>query len=125
MFQGVPVARDAATVIERTWIGQYANMESPVSQNLEAIGKTIDQTLAFRDDSAFPWLEIEDREWDGAYTRGLANGIGLAFGLPTGQVGKTGGFLVDVNSGSVQPETFRDWYSGLTYGRLPEEGDRR
>lgn len=120
LFAGVPVARDVANVAERNIRGEYANLESPVSQTFETVGKAIDRTFALSEDA--PYIELEDNEANGAYIRGVANAIGLSFGLPGGQVGKTGGFLWDVQSGEADPDSVRDWYAGLTSGRLPEEG---
>jgi hypothetical protein len=123
MFTGVPIARDVANVGERNIRGEYANLENPVSQTFETIGRAADQSFAVSE--SVPWLELEEEDADGAYIRGLSNAIGLTFGLPGGQIGKSAGFLWDVNAGEAQPTSVRDWFAGLTSGRLPEGDDAR
>jgi hypothetical protein len=110
---GVPIARDASNYIERDLTGKYSNLENPISQGVEAIWKA-------GKESAKVWQD--EKEVDGAYIRGLANAIGYGTGIPGGgQLGKTGGFVWDYNTGAQDPQSVRDWYSGITYGRLPED----
>lgn len=109
---GVPIVRDVANFAERSLIGEYSNLENPVSQSVEAVWKSGQQSLQ---------VAQGEKEADGAYLRGMANVTGYIFGIPGGQIGKTGGFLWDVNTGQQDPQSVRDWYSGLTYGRTPAE----
>lgn len=110
LFGGLPVARDGATYIERNMIGQYADIETPLSGLIEQGVRAADKTY----DIAF-----EDEEVTGAYIKSLSRTIGAAFGLPGGQFGKTAGFLWDTGSGEQAPESIYDWYSGLTSGKTP------
>jgi len=43
--------------------------------------------------------------------------VALATGIPTGQIGKTAGYVLDVEQGNVVPETTLDYISGLVRGR--------
>jgi len=112
LWQGVPVARDAASVTERHLIGQYAEMQTPV----EALYNAVDRAVR-------EGRQVAEGEEDitSETIRAESSAVGYVFGLPGNQIGKTGGFLWDVRTGDADPDGVRDWWSGVTRGRLPEE----
>lgn len=65
--------------------------------------------------------------WDRPSRRPISNAmniVGMTFGLPLGQIGKTTQFLYDVNSGKQRPMSFGEWLHGLRTGKA-REGFRR
>lgn len=66
-------------------------------------------------------------KWDRPSRRPISNAmniVGMTFGLPLGQIGKTTQFLYDVNSGKQRPMSFGEWLHGLRTGKA-REGFRR
>ena len=53
-------------------------------------------------------------------TRNFLEGVGYVTGLVPGQIATSAQFLVDVAYGEQDPETFGDWYSGITSGKVKE-----
>ncbi len=112
LFAGVPIARDAATFAERKMAGKY------VTFNQGPINRTWDATVKAGEDAWNATLGEDD-----ASDRWVQHAIetpGYFLGLPTGQVSQTGQFIWDVQQGNQNPETFNDWYWGLTKGKMEE-----
>lgn len=57
-----------------------------------------------------------DEELKAKEVRSLLAVLGLT-GIPTGQVGKTAGYLMELDAGNVEPETTFDLITGLARGR--------
>ena len=53
-------------------------------------------------------------------TRNFLEGVGYVTGLVSGQIATSAQFLVDVAYGEQDPETFGDWYSGITSGKVSD-----
>ena len=53
-------------------------------------------------------------------TRNFLEGVGYVTGLVPGQIATSAQFLVDVAYGDQDPETFGDWYSGITSGKVSD-----
>jgi hypothetical protein len=123
LFAGIPYARDVGNVTERQITGRYAQMTTPLGRIFDE-GTTVAQRTFDWDEEG---LRLDDRDTDGAAIKNTAEMIGLIFRLPTGQAGRTGGFLYDAFNGTGQeePQDFRDWYSGIAYGRVPENREDR
>lgn len=112
LWSGVPVARDFANVTERWATGRYAQMQTPISALFDAV------TRAVRENRQ---VAIEDEDFNSQTIRANSTAAGYLFGLPGNQIGKTTGFLWDVHAGEASPDGVRDWWSGITSGRLPLE----
>lgn len=114
LFAGVPIVRDAANTGERLLTGRYASgfAQTPVSSAMDAGWKAGEGSYK---------IAFEDEEVTGRYLKSMGAASGYAFGVPGGQLGKTGGFLWDYSQGEVEADTVRDWYSGLAYGKVPED----
>jgi hypothetical protein len=112
LFGGVPLMRDGSNFIERKLTDQYSDLEVPPYSLIERGYRTTGQTYK---------IAFEDEEVTGAYIKNLSNTLGALFGLPGGQAGKTGGFAWDAATGEQDPESVRDWYSGVTSGKTPED----
>jgi len=54
-------------------------------------------------------------------TKDILETAGYATGLVPGQIASATQFLVDVGQGDADPETVRDWATGLTTGKMPKE----
>lgn len=112
MFYGIPIARDVANTTERKIRGEYAEYGStPLSVVMTATargGKTAAKVY-------------EGEETDGRDVKNAVSAIGMLFGLPGNQIGKSTGFVKDVYDDRVDPEGVYDWYHGLAYGKLPED----
>ncbi|KEZ00032.1 acetyltransferase, partial [Sphingomonas sp. BHC-A] len=54
-------------------------------------------------------------------TRNLLEGAGYVTGLVPGQFAASAQFLVDVGEGEQAPETFTDWWEGITTGKVKED----
>jgi hypothetical protein len=50
--------------------------------------------------------------------KNVAEAVGYAAGLPTGQLSTTGSFLWDVYNGDVDPQDLREWYQGISHGKI-------
>jgi len=53
-----------------------------------------------------------------APVKNTANVVGMATGLPLAQIGRTGEFIRDVNTGEQRPKSFWDWYRGIVHGEI-------
>jgi hypothetical protein len=113
LWSGIPLARDASVYAERKIRGAYATL-APTP--IETIGSAIERAGTESYQVAF-----EDEPVTSKWIRAMSNATGFAFGLPGNQTGKTGGFLWDVHTGDADPDSVRDWWSGLSSGRLPAE----
>lgn len=65
----------------------------------------------------------EEEEVSDIWLKRAFNTTGLLFRLPTGNMGAAAQFGLDIQEGDVDPQTARDWWSGLTMGRMPEEAE--
>jgi len=54
-------------------------------------------------------------------TRNAIETLGYFTGLTTGQMATAAQFLVDVSYEEQDPETVKDWYDGLTTGKIKEK----
>lgn len=54
-------------------------------------------------------------------TKDALQAIGYATGWVPGQAAQTAQFLVDVSYGDQNPETFGEWYTGLTKGKIEKK----
>ena len=50
-----------------------------------------------------------------------AQAVGYTFGLPTGQASQSGRFLWDVYNGDADPQSIKDWYTGISTGKMPAQ----
>jgi hypothetical protein len=101
---GVPVLRDLAN----SAIGGHDYAISPLEQAGKSLVKASTDTY-----------KVATGEEPGPHAG--ANAIrasGYALGLPTGQLATAGPFLWDVFSGDVQPQSIKDWYDGVTRGKI-------
>lgn len=110
LFSGVPYVRDATNTISNLvgGKGDFGGTKlSPVQTIWDtAIHTGKDVAHLMQGDDASPTA-----------VKSAFNFAGLLTGLPTGQVGATSQFLWDaLISGSQNPETLREWLSGLAYG---------
>ena len=109
LFMGIPIVRDLANLASNAVAGKYTGgyQISPAGQAVETVGK-----LAFSD---IPRIARGDEA-----SRVVAHTIqsaGYVAGLPTGQLATTTQFLYDaLVAGSQNPETPREWLSGIAYG---------
>ena len=101
---GVPVIRDLANAA----VHGRSYAISPLEQAGQAVVQAAHDAykVATGDDSAKH--PIKD----------AAQAIGYTFGLPTGQASSTGQFLWDVYHGDADPQGLKDWYQGLSTGKL-------
>lgn len=51
----------------------------------------------------------------------LVAGVGYVAGLPTEAPFTAGKFLWDINNGDADPQSIRDWYQGITSGKVTEK----
>lgn len=109
LFLGIPIVRDLANLASNAVAGKYIGgyQLSPAAQAVETVGK-----LALSD---IPRI-AQGEEASRMVTHAI-NAAGYGLGLPTGQLATTTQFLYDaLVAGSQNPETARDWLSGLAYG---------
>lgn len=110
LFSGVPYVRDATNTVSNLvgGRGDFGGTKlSPVQTFWDTAihtGKDVAHLVQGED--------VSPTAIKSAFNMG-----GLLTGLPTGQVGATSQFLWDaLVTGSQNPETLKDWLSGLTYG---------
>jgi hypothetical protein len=65
--------------------------------------------------------KLYDGETPKRPVRNVLETAGYWTGLVPGQVATSTQFLVDVGTGEQDPETFNDWYQGLTKGKVSED----
>lgn len=110
LFAGVPIARDAATFGERKMTGKF------VTFNQGPINRVWDASVTAGGDA---WnATLGDDEVSDRWVQHAIETPGYFLALPTGQASQTGQFIWDVNRGHQNPETFNDWYWGLTKGKM-------
>lgn len=113
---GYPIARDAANTAERKQRGEYSEYGStPYSfgiQTMEGAAKAASD-IATREEGE---AAVQGKE-----VKKLSIALGVLGRFPGLQVGRTAGFLTDVYNDEAEPETARDWLSGLAFGKLPEK----
>ena len=51
----------------------------------------------------------------------IATAAGYIAGLPTAAPFTAGKFLWDINNGEADPQSIKDWYQGLTRGKVTQE----
>jgi hypothetical protein len=112
LWSGIPVARDVANVTERKITGRYAELQTPISALYTAVERAVREGHQ---------VETGEQPVNSETIRAEATAAGYLGGLPGNQIGKTGGFLYDVYTGDADPQGIRDWWAGLTYGRLPAQ----
>lgn len=104
-FQGVPIIRDVASLIEAKVAGTYA-YSRPVPL-LDAA-----TTMVKAGETA---IKEGHEMWEGGdpdtekLTIDTLRALGLAYGLPSNQLATTVDFLHDVSAGDFQPESPLDW----------------
>ena len=64
---------------------------------------------------------LRDKEPNARALQHALESFGYTTGAPTGQLGATAQFLHDYSDGTVDPQTMKDWWTGLTTGRMPRE----
>lgn len=101
---GVPVLRDLVSAA-------VSGRDYTISP-LEQVGKSV--VKAAQDG----WKLTQGEPVSAHAGKNAMEAAGFVAGLPTGQLSTTGSFLWDVYNGDAQPEDARDWYNGLTSGRL-------
>ena len=114
---GIPVVRDVANTSERLLRKEYSEYGStPLS--------FMTQTLFNASKTGYD-LATKDEPMTGAQFKKLAMAVGLVGRLPGAQMGRTGGFVIDEQSGAVEPQSAYDWYHGLAYGKMPKKDKAR
>jgi hypothetical protein len=108
----IPVIRDVARPLYDELAGNRA-----FDYQLSPIQRAI-QTAFIDAPSAI--VDIASGEDTTNATRTIMEGVGYVTGLVPGQVAQSTQFLVDVGYGEQDPETFGDWFEGLTKGKLDE-----
>jgi hypothetical protein len=103
---GVPVLRDLASAA--------INGRDYAITPLEQAGKTL--VKAAVDTSKY----VKGDEVSQHAGKNAAQAAGYAVGLPTGQLSATGSFLWDVYNGDADPQGIKEWYQGVSHGRIPE-----
>lgn len=104
-FQGVPIVRDVASLLEAKAAGTYSRSRTlPVLDAAEVLIRAGSTAM----DAGTELWEGGDPDGEKLTKDGL-RALGLAYGLPTGQAAITGEFLRDVMVGDFSPETPLDW----------------
>ena len=100
---GVPVLRDLANAA--------VNGHDYTVTPLEQAGKTL--VRAVQGASQMAQGEPMNKP-----VKTMGEAAGYTFGLPTGQASTAAQFLWDVYNGDSDPESVKDWYQGVTSGRM-------
>ncbi len=101
---GVPILRDLASA---TINGRDYTI-SPLESASKAIVKATEDAEKIATGQPMPQHVGKD----------VAQAVGYAVGLPTGQLSQTGSFLWDVYNGNADPQGVKDWYTGTQNGRI-------
>lgn len=110
LFAGVPYVRDAANTASNI-MGGKGNFGGTKLSPVQTVWDT-----AFHAGKDVAKL-VQGEDVSESAIKTAFNMAGLMTGLPTGQVGATSQFLWDaLVGGSQNPETLREWLSGLAYG---------
>ena len=102
----IPGIRDAAGALSSGFGYKF----TPAARGFETL------VSAFRDGSRIVQGEETKRA-----TRNALETVGYATGLVPGQLATATQFLVDVGYGEQDPEGIREWYEGLTTGKVKEK----
>ena len=101
---GIPILRDIAK----------AAIEGR-DYEISPIAKTVNDVLkAGHDISSY----VQGNDPDESFAKHITTAAGYLTGLPTAAPFTAGKFLWDVNDGDADPESVRDWYSGITRGKV-------
>jgi Large polyvalent protein associated domain 22 len=103
---GVPVLRDLANAA--------VNGRDYAISPLEQAGKSL--VLAATD----AYKAATGQETSKHPVKNAAQAAGYTFGLPTGQASSSAQFLWDVYNGDADPQSVKDWYDGLSHGRITQ-----
>lgn len=109
LFNGVPLVRDAANMVENDLGGGYARgyQFTPVARVIDTLWKTAKDA-----GNAVSGGDVSER-----WVQHALETSGYIFGLPLGQGGQTGQFLYNVWNGDEQPDGVGEWLKGLTFGK--------
>lgn len=112
MVGGVPLARDLYPIFWDTAAGN------------KTFGYRMTPVQGAGESAVSVWRDmmniIEGKDTKRA-TRNAIELTGYATGLTTGQMGSTAQFLVDVGEGDADPQSWGDWYEGLTKGKIKDD----
>ena len=104
---GIPVIRDIAK----------AAIEGR-DYEVSPVAKAVSDVLhAGRDISSM----VQGTDPDATMGKHIATALGYIAGLPTAAPFTAGKFLWDINSGDADPQSIKDWYQGLTRGKVTQE----
>lgn len=107
----IPVVRDAARPLydkiagNRGFDYQMSPIQRSVQTVINAAGVSVDL--------------FQGEETTNA-TRTMLEATGYLTGMVPGQIAQSTQFLVDVGYGEQDPQTFSDWFEGLTKGKISE-----
>jgi len=112
MLGPIPLVRDAAPVLyaKATDDSTFGYRFTPLSSAFETLGRLAGDVGNI----------VEGEETKRA-TRNAIETVGYFTGLTTGQMATAAQFLVDVSYEEQDPETVKDWYDGLTTGKIKEK----
>lgn len=114
LFQAVgaiPVVRDAARPLYDKLAGnrgfdyQMSPIQRSVQTVINAVGVSVDLARGEETTNA---------------TRTILEATGYVTGMVPGQIAQSTQFLVDVGYGEQDPQTFGDWFEGLTKGKISD-----
>lgn len=114
LFQSVgaiPVLRDAARPLYDKLAGNrgFDYQLSPIQRSVQTVINAGGEVK-----------DIATGEETTRATRTILEATGYLTGMVPGQVAQSTQFLVDVSYGEQDPQTFGDWYEGLTKGKIKE-----
>jgi hypothetical protein len=115
LFAGIPLVRDVAGAVKRKAGGQYADVGmTPLGRFFQAQWDLGEDIVALFD---------EDMEPSSRWVKHALEAPGYFLPLMpfSGQFATTAQFLWDVANDEQDPETAKDWYYGITKGRVPED----
>lgn len=107
LWGGVPLLRDAGSVIERKMSGQFAgSISTPIARAFDEIQRPVNDAIKLHNGD-----EVSDR-----WLRNVITPIGYFTGLPTGQAGATAQYAHDVATGLQHPQGVADVVAGVAKG---------
>lgn len=111
MVGAIPVVRDAARPLYDKLAGNrgFDYQLSPIQRSVQTV---INAAGAMKD--------IATGEETKNATRTIMEATGYLTGMVPGQIAQSTQFLVDIAYGEQDPQTFGDWYDGLTKGKISE-----
>ena len=104
---GIPVIRDIAK----------AAIEGR-DYEVSPIAKAVTDVLHAGHDISDMVQGLDPKESMGKH---IATAVGYVAGLPTAAPFTAGKFLWDINNGDADPQSIKDWYQGLTRGKVTQE----